>query len=107
MNLVARDDHLVGFRPENFLPAAVVPGDGSKLHLHLAVRRIEYLSGDRHVYGTVTELGEENRVIARLPATVMVPVEADAVYEFAVHERDLLFFDRETGLRTAPRSLRV
>ena len=107
MNLVVRDDHLVGFRPENFLPAALVPGDGSKLNLHLAVRRIEYLSGDRHVYGTVTELGEENRVIARLPSTVTTRVDPGEVHVFAVHERDLLFFDRETGERTSPRPFRV
>jgi multiple sugar transport system ATP-binding protein len=107
MNLVVRDDHLVGFRPENFLPSALIPGDGSKLNLHLAVRRIEYLSGDRHVYGTVTELGEENRVIARLPSTVTTRVDPGEVYVFAVHERDLLFFDRQTGGRTSPRPFRV
>jgi multiple sugar transport system ATP-binding protein len=107
MNLVVRDDYLVGFRPENFLPAALVPGDGSKLNLHLVVRRIESLSGDRHVYGTVTELGEENRVIARLPSTVTTRVDPGEVHVFAVHERDLLFFDRETGRRTSPKPLRV
>jgi multiple sugar transport system ATP-binding protein len=107
MNLVVRDDHLVGFRPESFLPEALVSGDGSKLNLHLAVRRIEYLSGDRHVYGTVTELGEENRVIARLPSTVTTRVDPGEVHAFAVHERDLLFFDRETGERTSPKPFRV
>jgi multiple sugar transport system ATP-binding protein len=107
MNLVVRDDHLVGFRPENFLPSALIPGDGSKLNLHLAVRRIEYLSGDRHVYGTVTELGEENRVIARLPSTVTTHVDPGEVHVFAVHERDLVFFDRQTGGRTSPRPFRV
>jgi multiple sugar transport system ATP-binding protein len=107
MNLVTRDDHVVGFRPESFLPADLVPGDGSTLRLHLAVRRIEYLSGDRHVYGAVTELGEENRVIARLPSTIATRVDPDEVYTFAVHERDLLFFDRVTGVRIAPQPIRV
>jgi multiple sugar transport system ATP-binding protein len=107
MNLVARTDHLVGFRPEHFLPSDLISGDGSKLSLHFAVRRIEYLSGDRHVYGTVTELGAENKVIARLPATVTTLVEAGQTYEFAVHQRDLRFFDAETGRRTAPEPLRV
>jgi multiple sugar transport system ATP-binding protein len=106
MNLVDRGDHLVGFRPEHFLPADIVAGD-DRLTMHFAVRRLEYLSGDRHVYGEVTELGEENRVIARLPATVTTPVEAGQTYEFAVHQRDLRFFDSESGLRTAPRPLRV
>src|ERR671925_2003167 len=63
MNLVARDGHLVGFRPESFLPAELV--DGSAVAARFDVARIEYLSGDRHVYGTVKGIGEETRVIAR------------------------------------------
>jgi multiple sugar transport system ATP-binding protein len=107
MNLVSRDDHLLGFRPESFLPAELVDGDGSRITAKLEVARIEYLSGDRHVYGTVTGIGEETRVIARLPATVTTPIEADEVREFAVHERDLRFFDAETGERTDPRPVRA
>lgn len=107
MNLVTQDDHLVGFRPESFRPTDLVAGDGSKLNLHLVVRRIEYLSGDRHIYGTVTELGEENRVIARLPTTVTTRVDPGETYVFAVHEQDLRFFDRETGRRISPRPIRV
>ena len=68
MNLVPRDDILVGFRPEHLLP--VEARDGRAAGGELDVDRIEYLSGDRHVYGTVTGLGEPTRVIARLPATV-------------------------------------
>src|ERR687892_1328317 len=51
MNLVARGERLVGFRPESFLPAELV--DGNTVRAQLDVARIEYLSGDRHVYGTV------------------------------------------------------
>ncbi|HEX2031596.1 MAG TPA: ABC transporter ATP-binding protein [Actinomycetota bacterium] len=107
MNLIPRGDHLVGFRPEHFLPADLVAGDGSRLTVHFAVRRVEYLSGDRHVYGTVTELGEETRVIARLPATAETPIEVGESHEFAVHERDLRFFDAESGERTSPRPVRA
>src|ERR671930_2184527 len=48
MNLVPRDDHMVGFRPESFLPEELVEGDGSRVTAELEVGRIEYLSGDRH-----------------------------------------------------------
>src|ERR671923_499833 len=41
MNLVARDGHLVGFRPESFLPAELV--DGSAVDARFDVARIEYL----------------------------------------------------------------
>jgi multiple sugar transport system ATP-binding protein len=104
MNLVARDGHLLGFRPESFLPAELV--DGSAVTAQVDVARIEYLSGDRHVYATVRGIGEETRVIARLPATVGTPIEPGETRDFAVHERDLRFFDAETGTRTAARPVR-
>jgi multiple sugar transport system ATP-binding protein len=103
MNLVARGDRLVGFRPESFLPVEVA--DGNIVKAQFDVARIEYLSGDRHVYGTVRGIGEETRVIARLPATVTTPIEAGEVRDFAVHERDLRFFDAETGMRAAGKAL--
>jgi multiple sugar transport system ATP-binding protein len=102
MNLVPRDGHMLGFRPESLLPEEVVPGSGTKLGVDLEVGRIEFLSGDRHVYGTARGLGEETRVIARLPATVTTPIEPGEVHRFAVHEKDLCFFDAESGTRTAP-----
>jgi multiple sugar transport system ATP-binding protein len=105
MNLVARDGALLGFRPESFLPAELV--DGEAVRAQLDVARIEYLSGDRHVYGTVRGIGEETRVIARLPATVTAPIDAGETREFAVGERDLRFFDADTGRRTSERPVRA
>jgi multiple sugar transport system ATP-binding protein len=99
MNLVARDDRLVGFRPEHLLPAGAVTGDGA-VPLTLTVDRVEYLSGDRHVYGTARGIGEPTRVVARLPATVDTPVAAGEEQAFAVARRRLRFFDGGTGLRT-------
>jgi multiple sugar transport system ATP-binding protein len=105
MNLVPRNGHILGFRPESLLPEEVVPGDGTKLGVDLEVGRIEFLSGDRHVYGTARGLGEETRVIARLPATVTTPIEPGELHRFAAHEKDLCFFDAESGKRTAPQPL--
>ncbi len=100
MNLVPVDGQLVGFRPEHLQPAEDVRGaDRTTMPLH--VDRIEYLSGDRHVYGTVTDIGEPTRVIARLPATVTTPVSAGETHKFAVAADRLRFFDAETGRSTA------
>ena len=52
------------------------------------------------MYGIVSGIAEETKVIARLPATVDTPIEPDETYAFAVHERNLRFFDNETGSRT-------
>jgi multiple sugar transport system ATP-binding protein len=101
MNLVSRDGVLVGFRPEHLLPVdAVTTGD--RVRLKLAVDRMEYLSGDRHLYGRVSGIGQETRVVARLPATVTSPITAGEGYDFAVPRDRLRFFDAATGRRTGP-----
>jgi ABC-type sugar transport system ATPase subunit len=100
MNLVTRDGTLVGFRPEHFLPVDIVSPD--RVTIPFAVDRIEYLSGDRHVYGTVTRVGEQTRVIARLPSTVSTPLSAGETHEFAVRAERLRFFDAQSGSRTDP-----
>jgi multiple sugar transport system ATP-binding protein len=100
MNLVPRGDVLVGFRPEHLLPVENVPGE--RVTATLEVQRMEYLSGDRHVYGSV-DLGEgPSRVIARLPATVETPIAVGERHDFAVPGGRLRFFDAASGERTAP-----
>jgi multiple sugar transport system ATP-binding protein len=98
MNLVLHEDRLVGFRPENLLPVENVHTD--RVVMPVKVDRIEYLSGDRHIYGTVQRIGEETRVIARLPSTIATPVSAGETHEFAVRPDQLRFFDAGTGQRT-------
>jgi ABC-type sugar transport system ATPase subunit len=105
MNLVPRNGHLVGFRPEHLLPEDVVPVE-HKIRVPFTVDRIEHLSGDRHLYGTVHRLGEETRVITRLPATVTLPVEPGEEHTFAVAADRLRFFDANTGERSEPIPLR-
>ncbi|WP_158847788.1 ABC transporter ATP-binding protein [Saccharothrix deserti] len=101
MNLVTREGRLVGFRPEHLLPVEDVRSP-DRVSVPLAVDRIEYLSGDRHVYGVASRIGEETRVVARLPATVDTPIAAGETHDFAVDARRLRFFDAETGLRAEP-----
>jgi multiple sugar transport system ATP-binding protein len=100
MNLVPRGETLVGFRPEHLLPVENVTGE--RVTVTLEVRRMEYLSGDRHIYGTVDLGGEPTRVIARLPATVETPIEVGERHDFAVPARRLRFFDAGSGVRTEP-----
>jgi multiple sugar transport system ATP-binding protein len=105
MNLVPRDGAIVGFRPEKALPAEVL-GGGHEGHLcwTLDVHRIEYLSGDRHLHGLATRLGEPAPVIVRLPATVLTPIEAGTTHEFVVREEDLCWFDPKTQKATDGRA---
>ncbi len=105
MNLVRREDGVVGFRPESFLPKGVADAGPDAVTITFHVHRVEYLGSERHLIGTVSGLGEDTRVIAMLPATVSVDVPADQAHEFVVAARDLRFFDAETGERAEPRRL--
>ena len=105
MNIVARDDVLVGFRPESLLPKGVVEPDDDAVTVPFAVHRVENLGSERHLVGTVSGIGEETRVIAMLPSTVSVEVPVDETTEFVIRGADLRFFDKAGGLRTERRRL--
>lgn len=105
MNLLDRCDHLVGFRPENFLPKEVHQPHPSLTNLRFQVDRVEYLGSDRLVYGLVAGVSEGNLTIAKLPSTVTVPIEEGETYDFVIEEQYLRFFDKETGLKIAPQPL--
>src|SRR6266545_2206779 len=102
MNLVPHDNRLVGFRPEHLLPIEFVGAGPGRVEVSVAVDRMEYLSGDRHVYGTASGLGEPTRVVARLPATVGTPIATGEEHRFAVAQDRLRFFDADSGVRTEP-----
>lgn len=103
MNLMERDDCLVGFRPEHFLPKGVPEIQDNLLTLSLKVTRVEYLGADRLVYGVVGGASGNTKTVARLPSTVTVPIQPGESYDFVVQVGDLRFFDRTTGLRTGPK----
>jgi multiple sugar transport system ATP-binding protein len=105
MNLVARQDVIVGFRPENFLPKEVYEAQGNLTTFQFKVTRVEYLGADRLLYGVLGRDFSDAHVVADLPSTVTVPIHEGETYEFAVLEKDLKLFDQQTGLRTAPRPL--
>ncbi len=105
MNLVERDTHLVGFRPEHFLPKGVPEVQDNLVTFSFPVTRVEYLGADRLVYGVVAGTSGDTKTMARLPSTVTVPIEPGGDYEFVVPAKELKFFDRDTGLRTGPKPL--
>ncbi|HEY1371161.1 MAG TPA: ABC transporter ATP-binding protein [Candidatus Binatia bacterium] len=102
MNLVKRKDHILGFRPEHFLPKGVQNGGTP---FSFSVTRVEYLGADRLLYGNLGDGFEGQKVIARLPSTVGVPIEAEKTYDFAVEQKELKFFDAKTELRAPARPL--
>ncbi|MCI0714563.1 MAG: ABC transporter ATP-binding protein [Chloroflexi bacterium] len=102
MNLIDQDSCLIGFHPEHFLPEAVVEARPEDFRFPFEITRVEYLGADRFLYGRVTSLQGPTRVVSKMPSLVTLPVEAGNTYTFIVQKDDLNYFDKETGLRTAP-----
>lgn len=105
MNLVERDEYILGFRPEDFLPTEIHETQANLAIFQFRVTRVEHLGSDRLLYGILGDPFPHEKIIADLPSTMTLPVQVGETYEFAVPQKELKFFDRATGLRTAPRPL--
>jgi multiple sugar transport system ATP-binding protein len=107
MNLLEHDKVIVGFRPEHLRPSSA-PRAGAHIPFRFRLNLIEFLGAESILHGAL-EGGRFNgkKVVSRLPATIAggVPHESDRVYDFAVAEQDLKFFDADSELRTQPRPL--
>jgi multiple sugar transport system ATP-binding protein len=99
MNLVAQNGAIAGFRPEHYLPRDAHPADSDLAPFPFRVTRVEYLGADHLIYGVLEAPLPQEKVIARLPSTVTVSVEAGGSYEFVVDKRNIKRFDADTGRR--------
>jgi multiple sugar transport system ATP-binding protein len=105
MNLVHHRDYILGFRPEDFHPKDNSNGNAKAAVFNFNVTRFEYLGADSLIYGTLIGDFSDQKVIARLPATLTVKVEPGTSYDFVVPEDELRFFDKSTELRIAPQTI--
>src|SRR5215470_12299532 len=101
MNLVETDGTIVGFRPEHFRNTADIQ-DPAKVAFRFRVENVEYLGAEFILSGTLAD-GRANgkKVIARL--LLGQTFEIGNTYDFAVPERHLKFFDKQTEKRIEPR----
>ena len=105
MNLVQQQNYVLGFRPEQFLPKGSQNGIGNMIIFPFRVTRVEYLGADRLLYGTLGGAFSDQKVIARLPSTVIVDIKPETTYDFTVEDKELKFFDKSTDLRLSARPL--
>jgi len=105
MNFFTRGDAIVGFRPEQALPKGSHNSHEPLVDVWFRVDRVENLGADRLLYGSLRDLAPDVRMIVNLSATVHFPVSEGEAYQFSIRQRDLKFFDKETGLRIASRPL--
>jgi len=103
MNLLEFSDIIVGFRPEGFLPAELVPGE-RQVAFRYHVKYVEYLGAERVLYGNIEGSRFESReFISRLSWTMPAGYDAGSTHDFSVAESDLRFFDRKTEKRANPK----
>jgi multiple sugar transport system ATP-binding protein len=117
MNLLSANGVIVGFRPEHFLPPNVLflarrvsvnREEGMEPHVkyRFKVDHSEYLGAERILYGVIEGGAFDGRkVLSRVPSSHSQGIADGSVHEFALAERDVKFFDKDTEKKTAARSL--
>lgn len=106
MNLIHESGTLIGFHPENFLPAGHFPTSDDALHLPFHVSGAEDLGSDILLYGFIGDAPEKaaDEVIAKLPASLAGAVEIGRQHDFFVRREMINRFDPEDGHRLGERA---
>ncbi len=106
MNLLDKQDFLVGFRPEQFLPKEIIKSDRELVTFQFEVSRVEYLGADQLIYGHLSNGSENGQlIISKVSSELHVPIQDEKTYEFAVQVSQLRFYETHTGVRIDPRPL--
>jgi multiple sugar transport system ATP-binding protein len=100
MNLIEKEKVVIGFRPECLLPEEEL-GESEKLkNFRFRVTHVEDLGADRFLYGVLEWPFPGARVISKLPFNLEYPVTIGDVYDFAVKDDSLRFYDGESGKKS-------
>ena len=92
MNFLTQEGGILGFRPETFLPAELVP-EQDAMRFRFQVERVENLGSYRLVYGTVGT----TKIISNM--TLRHPIQEGREYDFSVPLQDVKYFDATSGER--------
>ncbi|MGH7075591.1 MAG: ABC transporter ATP-binding protein [Stellaceae bacterium] len=102
MNLLEHGKIIIGFRPEHLLPRAAVPDGNDFVAFQVRITQTEYLGSEWLAYGSLDGGFGDSKVLCKLQQSAIEKVKVGEIQEFAVARAQLRFFDKETGLRTAP-----
>jgi len=100
MNLIEKEDGIIGFRPEHMAPKDGAECASGLVDVPFRVSRIEYLGADELVYGVLEPPFPEEKIIAKVPSAEPFSAAQGQSVVFTVKQTDVKCFDRETGLRT-------
>ncbi len=98
MNLMQRDGHLIGFRPECVHVASTQDGDGA-LRIPATIFELEFLGADWQVYAHVGAGDDAHKILARMNADEVRQLRVGQAAELAVRGEHLRYFDQATGRR--------
>src|ERR1700694_1634893 len=102
MNLLQVGEVIVGFRPEHFRPVSTVAD--AAVPFRFKVENIEYLGSEWIVSGTpVGGKLDTKKVFSRLFSAQNL--QLGGMYDFAVPQHQLKFFDRSSEKRVEPRAV--
>jgi multiple sugar transport system ATP-binding protein len=101
MNILAKNGGYLGFRPENFLPKAMME-DGNFAEFSFRVDRSEYLGSERIAYGAIAGFDPQEVITAKLPPAHVADawIRPGEWHPFAVRNSALRSFDKD-GKRVA------
>jgi multiple sugar transport system ATP-binding protein len=101
MNIVAKNGGYLGFRPENFLPKAMME-DGNFAEFSFRVDRSEYLGSERIAYGAIAGFDSKEVITAKLPPAHVADawIRPGEWHPFAARNSALRSFDKD-GKRIA------
>ncbi len=102
MNLLSRGDAIIGFRPEDARPRAAAPDLEDPVTFQVQIARVEFLGSEWLAYGSIDGAFENAKVLCKLRHEAIGKVKIGEAQDFVVPGSRLRFFDRATGLRTAP-----
>ncbi len=99
MNLLQRDDRIIGFRPEQLVPAAPGTDADGAFTLQVRIQRLEFLGADWLVYGVLDGGGAEQKILSKVSPSIARTLQEGELREFRVQPASLRLFDPATGLR--------
>jgi multiple sugar transport system ATP-binding protein len=99
MNILDMDSFKVGFRPEQFFLKSSGSTPKQMKVFSFRVGRVEYLGADQLLYGVIEGYQEEFSVVAKLSSESTDGFISGEVYDFAVQEEQLRYFDKDSGTR--------
>jgi multiple sugar transport system ATP-binding protein len=98
MNLMVREDRIVGFRPE-FVHVATGSGDDGALRIPAKIFELEFLGADWQVYAHIGDGDDAHKILARMDGDEVKRLRVGETAELAVRRDHLRYFDKTTGRR--------